>query len=442
MIALIAILTLSSIALAANNNPLLVGGPNALPRRPVGAVPLAAPRGAHLTYYGGRVVTNMQVIQVLWGTGGAGSGTGQFLSQVHGTSTPSMATFYQQVLNSAYVDWLTEYNTDIIDAGGHEGTNQTIGRGEFSTQVAITPSDHSNPIDDNAIQTELVNQIMAGHVPMPTTDAAGNNNTYYAIFFPHGLVITQGGVKSCASNGFCAYHGTIVANSPIGEIYYGVHPDMQSGSGCETGCGSAATSFGDYTTVASHEMTETITDGEVGIANSNGPPLAWYDTNNGEIGDICVGQEGSILGADRQTYDVQREFSNSAGGCIVTASTTATPTATPTHSATPTATASHTATATTSRTPTATATATATTTQTPTATISRTPTATTTRTPTVTATATATLSATATITETPTATATPGQGRIMVSPRRLKLKTTDKVPVDGSVVVGNTGTGP
>ncbi len=324
VIALIAILTLSSIALAANNNPLLVGGPNALPRRPVGAVPLAAPRGAHLTYYGGRVVTNLQVIQVLWGTGGAGSGTGQFLSQVHNTSTPSIATFYQQVLNSAYVDWLTEYNTDIIDAGGHEGTNQTIGRGEFSTQVAITPSDHSNPIDDNAIQTELVNQIMAGHVPMPTTDSAGNNNTYYAIFFPHGLVITQGGVKSCASNGFCAYHGTIVANSPIGEIYYGVHPDMQSGSGCETGCGSAATSFGDYTTVASHEMTETITDGEVGIANSNGPPLAWYDTNNGEIGDICVGQEGSILGGDGQTYDVQREFSNSAGGCIVTASTTAT----------------------------------------------------------------------------------------------------------------------
>ena len=337
-VALISLLMLSSVAMAANNNPLLVGGPNALPRRPVGRVPLAAPRGAHLTYFGGRVVSNMQVVQVLWGTGGTGSGTGQFLSQVHGTSTPSMATFYQQVLNSAYVDWLTEYNTDIIDAGGHEGTNQAIGHGEFSTQVAITPSDHSNPIDDNAIQTELVNQIMAGHVPMPTTDAAGNNNTYYAIFFPHGLVISQGGSKSCASNGFCAYHGTIVAGFPIGEIYYGVHPDMQPGSGCETGCGSAATSFGDYTTVASHEMTETITDGEVGIANSNGPPLAWYDPNNGEIGDICVGQEGSILGGDGQTYDVQREFSNSAGGCIVTASTTSTPTATATHSATPTAT--------------------------------------------------------------------------------------------------------
>ena len=36
----------------------------------------AAPAGAHLTYYGGRVVSNLQVVEVLWGTGPAGSGNG------------------------------------------------------------------------------------------------------------------------------------------------------------------------------------------------------------------------------------------------------------------------------------------------------------------------------------------------------------------------------
>ncbi|HEV8042826.1 MAG TPA: hypothetical protein VGP62_28370, partial [Bryobacteraceae bacterium] len=156
---LIMLLTVSSVAWGANNNPNLVGGPNALPRRQLGPASAAAPAGAHLTYYGGRVVSNMQVIQVLWGTGSAGSGNGQFLTQVRNTTTPSMATFYQQVLNSAYVDWLTEYNTDIIDFGGSEGTNQSIGHGVFVEQVAITPSNTSNPIDDSAIQTELVNQI-------------------------------------------------------------------------------------------------------------------------------------------------------------------------------------------------------------------------------------------------------------------------------------------
>jgi hypothetical protein len=317
---LIAVLIFSTVAWGANNNPLLIGGPNALPGRLVGRVRASAPLGAHLDYYGGRVVSNMQVVQVLWGTGTAGSGNGQFLAQVHNTSTPSMATFYQQVLNSAYVDWLSEYNTDIIDHGGHQGTNQSIGRGEFSVQVAITPSDHSNPIDDADIQTELVKQIIAGHIPPPTTDAAGNNNTYYAVFFPHGLTVKQGGSKSCVSGGFCAYHGTIDAGGSVGEIYYGIHPDMQIGSGCEVGCGSGATPFDNYTAVASHEMVETITDCEVGLANSNAPPLAWYDNTYGEIGDICNEQQGSIVGADSQTYTVQREFSNLADACIVTRS--------------------------------------------------------------------------------------------------------------------------
>jgi len=402
---MITLLTLSSAAWSANNNPNLVGGPNALPVRKLGAAAASAPAGAHLTYYGGRVVSNIQVIQVLWGTGGAGASNGEFLSQVRNTTTPSMATFYQQVLNSAYVDWLTEYNTDITDFAGNPGTNQSIGRGVFVEQVAITPSNTSNPISDTAIQTELVNQILAGHLPFPTADAAGNNNTYYAIFFPHGLSITQGGTSSCVAGGFCAYHGTIDAGGSVGEIYYGVHPDMQSGSGCDTGCGSG-TVFGNYTSVASHEMAETMTDCEVGLATTEAPPLAWYDNNNGEIGDICNAQQGSIIGGDGQTYTVQRLFSNLANACIVTASPTPTASATPTHTPTRTATPTSSATRTATATATSTVTATATATSTPTATATKTATSTATATPTATQTATATSTATATATSTATATAT------------------------------------
>jgi hypothetical protein len=393
----IAVLMLSTAAWGANTNPLLVGGPNDLPGRPVGPVRDAAPApSAHLDYFGGRVVSNMQVIEVLWGTGSAGGSNGQFLSNVKNTTSPSIATFYQGVLNSAYVDWLTEYNTP--NSGG---TNQSIGRGSFVIQVAITPSNTANPIDDTAIQTELANQISAGHLPAPTQDAAGNDNTYYAIFFPHGQHITQGGSGSCVGGGFCAYHGTI-ANVGGHEIYYGVHPDMQAGSGCDTGCGNG-TVFGNYTSVASHEMVETITDAEVGIANTVGPPLAWYDPNNGEIGDICNAQQGSVVGSDGVTYTVQKEFSNNANNCIVVTvspTPTRTATATTTRTATPTATATRTATAT----QTVTATATATRTATATGTATGTATATATASPTASATATATL--TATVTGTPTATAT------------------------------------
>ena len=291
-----------------------------LPKRDSNAVtPNSAPAGARLTYFGGRVVSNMQVVQVLYGTG-------SYESHVTSTASPSIATFYQGVLNSAYVDWLdSEYNTvNPSPAGNTTRTNQHIGRGSFLRQVQITPSAANNgtTISDASIQAELAAQIQAGHLPAPTHDAAGNNNTYYAIFFPHGKTITQGGSGSCVAGGFCAYHGTIQNVPGQGEVYYGVHPDMQAGSGCDTGCGSASSTYQNMTSVASHEMIETVTDCEVGLATTSAPPLAWYDNTNGEIGDICNAQQGTVVGGDGVTYTVQTEFSNRQNNCIVSETVT------------------------------------------------------------------------------------------------------------------------
>ncbi len=71
-------------------------------------------------------------------------------------------------------------------------------------------------------------------------------------------------------------------------------------------------------------MIETVTDCEVGLATTNAPPLAWYDNTNGEIGDICNAQQGSIAGGDGQTYVVQTEFSNADNNCIVSRNVTVT----------------------------------------------------------------------------------------------------------------------
>jgi len=87
------------------------------------------PAGAHRQYFDGRVVSNIQVVQLLYGTE-------SYIPQVTSTSTPSMATSYQGVLNSPYVDWLTEYNT----VGQPPPTsNQVLDRGSFSQQVQINP---------------------------------------------------------------------------------------------------------------------------------------------------------------------------------------------------------------------------------------------------------------------------------------------------------------
>lgn len=47
----------------------------------------AAPAGAHLSYFGGPVISNVHVVQVLYGSG-------SYNAQVAGSSTPSIGNFY------------------------------------------------------------------------------------------------------------------------------------------------------------------------------------------------------------------------------------------------------------------------------------------------------------------------------------------------------------
>jgi hypothetical protein len=272
-----------------------------------GPIGFAAPAGAHLSYFGGPVISNVHVVQVLYGSG-------SYNAQVAGTSSPTMGNFFADLTgaNSGYTSLLTQYDTP---ASG--GTNQTIGNGTFDGLFQIVPSagNDGSTIDDSNIQAELLAQINAGHLPGPVLDAAGNVNTLYMIYFPPGKTITQGGSSSCVGGGFCAYHGT-TSNTLNGKnILYGVLPDMQPGSGCAQGCGTSTT-FGNYTSVTSHELTEAITDADVGIATTFAPPLAWYDMTNGEIGDICNGQQGTYV-ANGTSYTIQLEFSNSANNCVL-----------------------------------------------------------------------------------------------------------------------------
>jgi hypothetical protein len=230
--------------------------PGAITKGPIG---FAAPAGAHLSYFGGPVISNVHVVQVLYGSG-------SYNAQVAGTTSPTMGNFYGDLTgaNSGYTSLLTQYNTPATG-----GTNQTIGNGTFDGLFQIVPSAGNNgsTISDAQIQSELLAQITAGHLPAPVLDAAGNVNTLYMIFFPPGKTITQGGSSSCVAGGFCAYHGTTSTLLNGKNVLYGVMPDMQSGLCSTGGCGNAGV-FGNYTSVTSHELTEAITDADIGIATA------------------------------------------------------------------------------------------------------------------------------------------------------------------------------
>ena len=274
------------------------------PNGPAAAVGFAAPAGAHLTYFGGPIISNVQVIQVLYGSG-------SYNSQIAGTTSPTMGNFFADITSTGLITLLQQYNTNISG-----GTGQVFGNGTFAGLFQIVPSAANNgsTITDTQIQSELLAQINAGHLPGPANDALGNPNTLYMIYFPPGKTISQGGSNSCQAGGFCAYHGTTSSTLNTKHVLYGVLPDMQAGSGCSTGCGTS-TVFGNYTSVTSHELVEAMTDADVGIATTFAAPLAWYDMTNGEIGDICNGQQGSYT-ANGTTYTIQLEFSNSANNCV------------------------------------------------------------------------------------------------------------------------------
>ena len=272
----------------------------------------SAPAGAHLTYFGGPVISNIHVVVVFWGTN---------VDPV--VTTPgTIDQFFADITSSKYFDLLTEYSTVGVTGAGTPvaSSNQTIGRGQFDATVTIIPSVCPGPascsLTDNQIQTELTNQLNAGHLPPPVKDAQNIIETFYMIYFPPGVHINLGGTPSCAAGGFCAYHSNTSSLVP-----YGVLPDFGPTSGCQAPhCGSG-TEFENITAVTSHEMSEAVTDAQVGSATVFGPPLAWYDPSPpptpdlGEVADICGGQDVGVI-AGGHIYTVQLEFSNLQNDCV------------------------------------------------------------------------------------------------------------------------------
>ena len=300
-------------AAAISAKPRLESPIHIVPFREPGAVTTKLntfPVGAHVDYFGGPVISNVHIVLVLYGAG-------SYLPNIAGTATPTMANFFNDITKSAFFDMLSEYSTIGVKAfDGTAGTNQFIGHGFYDGQITITPAPANNgpTITDTQIQTELLSQVSAGVLPAPVIDAQGNNNTLYMIFFPPGKTINDGTSNSCVRGGFCAYHNSTNSSFSAHRLFYGVMPDLQPPSGCSTGCGSGTT-FDQATNVTSHELSESVTDPDVGPATTFARPLAWIDQANGEIGDICVAVEASVV-ANSTAYTVQQEFSNLQNNCV------------------------------------------------------------------------------------------------------------------------------
>jgi hypothetical protein len=232
-------------------------------------------------YYGGSVFESVKVISVLWGP------------NVPSTTVANVPEFTTAIVNSTYVDQMSQYDTFLRGVNGHKGTKQHIGRGSFLGQIQITPHNTSSSLTDGDVQAELKYQIRHGVLPIQDL------NTLYMVYFPSTVTITLDGLVSCQD--FGAYHfaknDTKLANN---NIFYAVEPACNY-------------SLNTITFIAAHEFAEAMTDNVPTPGSFPDFPQAWNDANGFEIGDKC--STSGQLSDGTKSFTVTQYYLNSTGHC-------------------------------------------------------------------------------------------------------------------------------
>ncbi len=204
-----------------------------------------------------------------------------------------LSQFYTAVTNSAYFDWLSEYNEPGF----------SIGRGSFVQKYVDTNPPQKTQMDnDRDIKPYVTALVQSGKVPAPDAD------TLYVIHFPAKISVSDaiGGTSEtlCVNGGSSGFHDSVQIAGK--NVAYAVIPDFSTGSCQNYPLQGAA--FDVTTVISSHELIESVTDPYYEVAE------AWSDDTSqqcGEIGDICFPQKGMAAG-----YAVQFEWSNKNNKCI------------------------------------------------------------------------------------------------------------------------------
>jgi len=288
IVASIGAIALAASTLAACDPPIETPDPGAVAmtyRARQSSAPQPEVPEERLRYFGGSLLQNVEITPVQYGTWSCGDG-----SPTPEITKPALSAYLDMLVTSPYIDFLGQY-----DARG-----QVIGHGTVDAWTTITPAaiNNTKTITNKKIQTELVNQITAGALPMPTP------NRLYVLFFRSKQTISYGGVTSV--NTFCAYHQALLTtiNGQTTPVYYAVMPYEVKTLGCQW----VYTPLGALTTTASHEIAEAITDPGAGKVS-----FGWLTKNQyNEIADICLGRVGMLGG-----FQVQALWSNADKACVV-----------------------------------------------------------------------------------------------------------------------------
>ncbi|MBV9647406.1 MAG: hypothetical protein JO043_08090 [Candidatus Eremiobacteraeota bacterium] len=225
-------------------------------------------------------------------------------------TTRSYAIYWRPTgtfMSRKYLPLLDQF---LTDAGGsriygvtkeYYGSNgQVRNQSTFGGSWTDTSPYPAN-ITDEAIQDEVLKAM----------DANDWRPGLHSSFF---VMTAKGAIKNV---GFCAYHSAFNFRHDAAQpVVYAFVPYVGALNGCDPPYGISpnndVASDGSIISI-SHEQDEMVTD----------PTLnAWYDPNNGEIGDICIfafgvpfGPNGSNIVINEHPYFLQEEWSQQSRSC-------------------------------------------------------------------------------------------------------------------------------
>ncbi len=267
----------------------------------------AALASVNLRYWGGPVANSMNVQLVEWGS--------SVNSEYTDPNSGDPAFFSYLASQSGTTTDIGGVLAQYMDTAGVNAQNQL----SYGGLTQITPPSSGGVsgcalptcVDDSVIQSTLQSQITSGALPTPV--GTGLQTIYVVLFSPGTDVCLNGTCAFNQSSGFCAYHGAFQLPSSSTQVLYAPIVDDGSGTPNAGECGEGSGDVANQTEVISHELAEAITDPLVSEAAGNGPPLGWYDLNNGEVADICVSPTAD---AANGSWTVQKIWSNRDANCV------------------------------------------------------------------------------------------------------------------------------
>ncbi|HZJ55536.1 MAG TPA: hypothetical protein VFD38_15455 [Myxococcaceae bacterium] len=201
----------------------------------------------HLTFHGGKVLRSADVVPVYvgayWETPGG--------KRDRARNDAAMAA--------------------LVKDPGQTGIWKEYGSGPGTT----SPSKVIATVRHRDFSKEDVEMLVEAHVRAGTFDVSDPERVF-TIVLPPGATLRDGEASSTAGLG--GFHGNVTARDGH-PVYYAVVAYSQRTGGRVNGIDFTGTPIDNVTIAESHEITEAVTDPDVGLAIQTGDPryLGWYD---------------------------------------------------------------------------------------------------------------------------------------------------------------------